>query len=261
MSLRKSRPIPLYYQLAEQIREQIQSDQLKPGDQVPSERELSERAGISRMTVRQALAYLVRAGELSVRHGIGTFVAEPKLRHDTLYLLSFTEEMLRQGEAVTSRTLEKALLTPPGHVAAALHLPAAAQAVKIVRVRYSDSQPLLLETTFVTAALCPGLEFADLESQSLYSVLEHDYGLVPFRMHQTLEATIANDYEAALFDIAIGTPMILLEGVTYSARNEPMEFFKAIYRGDRFKFELESHRDAFLPSARSEQRVSLLLDK
>ncbi|MEJ2599308.1 MAG: GntR family transcriptional regulator, partial [Anaerolineales bacterium] len=79
MKLDKSHPIPLYFQLAEILREQIQSGELNPGDRLPSERELNEQFGISRMTVRQALAYLTRDGVLVVKPGIGTFVAEPKL--------------------------------------------------------------------------------------------------------------------------------------------------------------------------------------
>lgn len=95
MALDKSSPIPLYYQLAELIRERIQSGELKPGDQLPSERDLSEQVAISRMTVRQAVAYLVREGTLVVKPGVGTFVAEPKLTYDALHLLGFTEEMIR----------------------------------------------------------------------------------------------------------------------------------------------------------------------
>ena len=258
MSLDKNHPIPLYYQLAERLREQIQSGQLLPGAQLPSERELSEQAGISRMTVRQALAYLVRAGELYVRPGLGTFVSEPKLVHDTLHLLSFTEEMMRQGEAATSRVLEQAVVVPPAHVAAALGMAAGHTAVKVARLRLNSSLPLLLETSFIPTTLCPGLEMIDLEKRSLYAVLEREFGLAPTRTRQTLEATIANDYEVSIFGLPAGSPMILLEGVTYVGDDNPIEHFKAIYRGDRFKFELESHRDSGASPLHSEQRVSVL---
>ena len=113
MPIRKDTPVPLYYQLAEQIREQIESQELVPGSQLPSERDLADRYGISRMTARQALTYLVRQGRLMVRPGIGTFVAEPKLTHNTLHLLGFTEEMLAHGQAPSSRVLEQALVELP----------------------------------------------------------------------------------------------------------------------------------------------------
>src|SRR3712207_5275852 len=97
MMLNKHSPIPLYYQLAELLRERIRLGEFKPGDQLPSERALSEQYAISRMTARQALTFLVREGTLIARHGLGTFVAEPKLTYDTLHLLGFTEEMMHRG--------------------------------------------------------------------------------------------------------------------------------------------------------------------
>lgn len=259
MTLDKKHPVPLYYQLAELIRERIQTGELKPGAQLPSERELSEQAGISRMTARQAIAYLMREGVLEVKPGVGTFVAEPKLAHNVLHLLGFTEEMMRQGEPATSRVLEQAQVAPPAYVSAALQLRPDTLTVKIVRLRLSGNQPLLLETIFVPAELCPGLEQEDLAVKSLYALLEQRYGLQLERTRQTLEATIANDYESQLFGIEAGTPMILLEGVTYGDRGRPVEYFKAVYRGDRFRFELESQRQAGLYETSSSPRISVVL--
>lgn len=259
MSLDKNHPIPLYYQLVEQIKTRIHLGELKPGEQLPSERELSEQAGISRMTARQAIAYLVREGALEVKPGIGTFVAEPKLAHNVLHLLGFTEEMMQQGEPAISRVLEQVLMPSPPHVSAALQLKPGAAAVKIARLRLSGNIPLLLETIFVPASLCPGLEQENLALQSLYALLEHRYGLQLERTRQTLEATVANDYESQLFGIETGTPMILLEGVTYGDRDRPVEYFKAVYRGDRFKFELESQRQSGLYEAANASRISVVL--
>ncbi|RIK42248.1 MAG: hypothetical protein DCC55_09390 [Chloroflexi bacterium] len=241
--LDKQSPVPLYYQLAEVIRERITSGQLTPGDQLPAERELSDQAGISRMTARQAVAYLVRQGLLEVKPGIGTFVAAPKLTHDALHLLSFTEEMMLQGGAVYSRVLEQTVTTAPLRIANGLRLSTAEPVVKIVRVRLANDTPLLLETIFVPAPLCPGLEQASLETRSLYSILEEQYGFHLQFARQTIEATVANEFESNLFGIPLDTPMLLLEGVAYDQQEQPVESFKAIYRGDRFKFELAGQRN------------------
>ena len=243
-AMTKGGPIPLYYQLAELIRERVRAGDLAPGDQLPSERELAEQAGISRMTARQAVAYLVRDGTLTVRHGVGTFVAEPKLTYDALHLLGFTEETMRHGEAVGSRVLEQAIVAPPAPIAAALGLEDGEAAIRVVRLRSAGGAPLLLETSFLPAALCPGLEREDLERHSLYALLELRYGLRLRRARQTVEATLANDYESALFAIPAGAPMLLLEGVTSDEDDRPVERFKAVYRGDRLKLELESRREA-----------------
>ena len=259
MALNKHSPIPLYYQLVELIKEQIRFGELKPGDQIPAERVLSELHGISRMTTRQAVAYLVREGALVARHGLGTFVAEPKLTHDALHLLGFTEEIMHRGGQVISRVIEQALVPASARVAAELQLAPGEQALRIVRLRLSNGTPLLLETIFLPGALCPALEREDLETQSLYAVLGQRCGLRLKRARQTLEATVANDYEAQLFGVAPGTAMILLEGVTDDEQNRPTEYFKAIYRGDRFKFSFESERNAWELDAPGMPRVGIVL--
>jgi GntR family transcriptional regulator len=241
--LNKKSPVPLYYQLAESLRERILTGQLAPGVQLPGERELSEEAGISRMTARQGLAYLERAGLLEVKPGIGTFVVAPKLTHDPLHLLGFTEEIIRQGGAPSSLVLEQALTLPSAPVAAGLQLERGEQVVKIARLRQSQALPLLLEIVFLPAQLCPGLEHEELTGQSLYGLLAQKYHLHLERVEQTIEATVANAYEADLFGIEPGVAMLLLEGVAYAAEGRPVEYFKAIYRGDRFKFAIESRHN------------------
>jgi GntR family transcriptional regulator len=258
VTLDKRSPVPLYYQLVEQIREQIRSGELRPGDQLPSERILSEQHAISRMTVRQAVASLVREGVLVARHGLGTYVAEPKLTYDALHLLGFTEEIMRHGGVVASQVLEQVCVPPPPRVAEALALDAGACALKIVRLRLSDATPLLLETSYIPEHVCPGLENQDLAAQSLYAVMEAHYGVHLTRARQRLEATVANEFEAGLLDVAPGAAMILLEGVTYDRRGRAVEYFKAIYRGDRVSFAFDSERGTAhdLPAA---PRLSVVL--
>jgi GntR family transcriptional regulator len=247
-------PVPLYYQLAAAIRESIRAGALAPGAQLPAERELAERAGISRMTARQALADLARGGDVAVRHGVGTFVAEPKLTHDAfvgtfvaepklthdaLHLLGFTEEMERVGGDVSSRVLEQEVAPPPPAIAAALGLPDGEETIRIVRLRSAAATPLLLETSWIPRSRCPGLEHEDLERQSLYSLLEVRYGHRPRAARQTIEATTASPFESELLDIAEGAPMLRLEGVTTTDRGTPIEWFQAIYRADRVKIAVE----------------------
>ncbi len=261
MELNKHSPIPLYYQLAEMIREQIASGELKPGHQIPTERELTETSGISRVTVRQALAYLIRQGLLVAQPGKGTFVAEPKLSYEAFHLLGFTEKMMSRGLLTSSRVIEQTVATPPPHIASSLRLTRSHQAIKIVRLRLSEQVPLLLETVFIPRRLGPGLENEDLAGKSLYAIMEQQYGLRLAHARQTLEATVANDYEAEIFGIASGTPMILLEGVTFTSQDRPVEYFKAVYRGDRFKFEFESPRTAQSIELPHTQVVTLVLDR
>jgi GntR family transcriptional regulator len=252
MHLDKQSPIPLYYQLAEHLRAQIASGELKPGDQIPPERELCERAGISRMTARQAVTYLVQHGVLEAHMGKGTFVAAPKLAYDVHHLLGFTEKMIGEGVPSTSRVIEQALELPPANIALRLQLKPRGKALKLVRLRLAADVPHLLETIYVPASLCPGLEREDFSRHSLYVLLEQRYGLPLAHAEQTLEATTANDFEAPLFGLSKGAPMMLLEGVTFTTGNRPVEHFTAVYRADRFKFKIDSQRnDPKVPAARA----------
>lgn len=253
--LDKHSPVPLYYQLVETLRDQIRAGALKPGEQLPGERELSEQFSISRMTVRQALQYLVREEALTARQGLGTFVAEPKLTHDPLHVLGFTEEMMRHGAAASSRVIEQAVVTPSPGVAAQLALSDDELTTRIVRLRLSDGVPMLLETVHMPTRRFAGLERTNLSKQSLYQLMHDRYGIRPAGTHHTIEAVPANDFESELFGIEASHPMILVQGVTYDDDDQPVECFKAVYRGDRFKIQLNSRasepRDAPSASAMS----------
>jgi GntR family transcriptional regulator len=237
----KDDPIPLYYQLAERIREEIAAGVLQPGDRLPSTHEISDEAGISRMTVRQAIDYLARQGLIVVRHGAGTFVAAPKLTFRSVNVLGFTQAMVEQGGQPSSTVLQQELADPPQDVAESLGLAPGRRAVKISRLRRSQGVPVVLETVHLPADLCPGLETEDLGEQSLYALLEDRYRLRPRWSRQRLEATVANAFESNLFEVAIGIPMLRVSGVTYGPGDRAIEAFDAVFRGDRFQFEIESH--------------------
>jgi GntR family transcriptional regulator len=241
--LDKDSPIPLYYQLVETLRERIRSGEIKPGAQLPPERDLSEQYGISRMTVRQALQYLIREDALVAKQGLGTFVAEPKLTYDPLHLLGFTEDALQRGAFATSRVIEQAIVEPPASIATRLDLRPREQATRIVRLRLSDGVPMLLETVYVPTARFEGVERADLAKHSLYQLMREHYGVRLRGALSTLEAVLANEYECELFGAPSGMLMVLLEGVTYDEDDQPVEYFKAVYRGDRFKIQLDSRKN------------------
>ena len=243
IDLDRQSPVPLYFQLAATIRAKIATGTLEAGQQLPAERDLAREAGISRMTARQALAELAHAGDIEVRHGIGTFVAVPKLTHDAVHLLGFTEEMEGLGGDVSSRVLECDVILPPPEVREGLHLGADGRVIRIVRLRSTGAAPLLLETSYIPHARCPGLEEEDLERQSLYRILEQRFGLRLHDARQTIEATAANAYESELLGVDAGAPMLLLRGVASAAGGEPIEWFKAIYRADRVRIAVESRRE------------------
>jgi GntR family transcriptional regulator len=192
------------------------------------------------MTVRQALQQLIHDEVLEAKQGLGTYVAQPKLTYDPLHMLGFTDEMIRRGADVSSRVIEQAVVDAPRSVARRLELETGQHVIKIMRLRLSSQVPMLLETVYVPAWRFPDLDCAELAHTSLYRLMRERYDVQPSGATHSFEAALATEYESALFGIAGGAPMIVMQGVTFDQSGAPVEDFKAVYRGDRFAIMLDS---------------------
>jgi GntR family transcriptional regulator len=124
-------------------------------------------------------------------------------------------------------------------VAAFLEIAPGTPVIEIERVRFVQDEPIVLVTTYMPQVLCPELLNEDLTHQSLYAYLERRYNLVTVRGHRTLEAVPANEYEANFLQVKRGAPLILLDSVSYLEDGTPLEYYHALHRGDRSKFEVE----------------------
>lgn len=229
----------MYYQIRTHLLEMIESGQLKTGDRVPSERELTEQFGVSRMTARQALKELEALGYLSRQQGKGTFVTTPKLVQPLAGLTSFTEEMRQRGLVPGAVVLAVEEVLAGWRVAEALGISQTAPVLRLQRLRLADGLPLALEISHIPSALCPGLGQADFENQSLYKMLADRYGIRLIRAAQSLEAVAASPYEAAMLQVKEGTPLLLIERVSQNSKERPVEFVRSLYRGDRYRFTAE----------------------
>ncbi len=232
-------PVPLYYRIREDLRELMSAGELKPGDRLSSERELSKQCGVSTITVKRAVLDLVRDGLLYRVPGKGTFVSQPKMERDLSRLTSFTEEMLHYGLKPNSRVLGATILPASGSVARNLYLLPGEKVIALERVRFADGEPLMLEKTFLPHGLFPGLLSEDLATQSLYHFITEKYGVPLVKARETLEPVIINDKEAHNLAVEAGAPGLLLELIAYTEGEEPVEYTKAIVRGDRCKYYIE----------------------
>ncbi len=233
-------PVPYYHQLEEWFRENLANGTLQPGQQLPSEAELCQTFQISRTVVRQALDDLVNEGLLYRRKGKGTFVAKPKISESLVQKLTgFYQDMVDRGFTPVTRVLEQAVLPASKLLAERLSINVGDKVIKIDRLRFVNNEPIVFVTTYIPYAACPGLLHDDLSNQSLYAVLEEKYGLEIVRGRRTLEAIAANDQDAKLLDIALGSPIVLLKSVSYLRDGRPIEYYEAKHRGDRSVFEVE----------------------
>ena len=154
--------VPLYHQISQNIRALIADRKLQSGDAMPSEWNLSELYGVSRLTVRHALDELVREGLLTRRHGVGTFVADPGITRITPSKLSFTHKMRQMGLTPGSQLVSLKVIPAPPNIAAYLSIEEDDPVVELVRIRLADGEPIMLETAYL-----PQMRFPDLTTGSL----------------------------------------------------------------------------------------------
>ena len=238
----KQSPLPRYYQLKEIIRDMIENEQLKSGDTVPTERELCEYHEISRMTARKAITELVHEGLLFREQGKGTFVAEPKVRQNVSELIGFTEEMNRKGLTVETKILDFNIKKPTTKIMKYLKLEDSDMVFEILRLRIVEGEPYAIEKAWIPEKYAKGFKIEELESHSLYKVLEGKYGIKISHGKQSMEPIILTAYESSLLGVREDMLGLLFERRTFTDDVAPVEFTKSVYRSDRYKFEITLDR-------------------
>ncbi len=237
-TVQKDSVIPLYHQLKEILRAQIEERTFKPHQQIPSEHELQKTYGLSRATVRKAINSLVREGLVYRLHGKGTFVAEPKDRQH-ITLDSFTANMRAYGFVPSTIVLEKALLSDVElEMGRKLGIEPGEPVVMVKRLRFLDGEPILLATSYLPARLFPGLEQEELTG-SLYRTLVEKYDVTPSWGEDFIEPVIISQDEANALGCVPGSPALLIERHAYTADNDLVEVCFSLIRGDQSKFYLK----------------------
>lgn len=235
-TLRRHHPIPLYQQLQATLRAQIESGRLGMHERLPSERELSQQFGVSRMTVRQALDALAQQGLIYGKVGKGTFISEPKIDQQIVALTGFSEDMQKRGQAASSRVLKATMLAATKDIAAILQIEPKTRVVNLIRVRLANGAPLAIENGYLPLHLCPDILSHDFSRESLYDVLRNQYGWHLVRAQQTMESRLATDTELELLQLKRPAPILAIERVTMVEQGFPIEYVRSAYRGDRYKF-------------------------
>ncbi|WP_122818685.1 GntR family transcriptional regulator [Nocardioides pantholopis] len=214
-----------------QVREYVRSlvAGSAPGSATPSERELVQRFGVARMTVRQAMDALVGEGLLERIPGRGTFVARP--RRAASPIIGYTEEMARRGLLAESQTLlARREQAGPG-VARALNLTEGDAVVHWRRLRRADGLPMCIEDAYLNEVLLPGFLQSGMPT-SLYEAL-HARGLRPSWAEDSINADVANADEASLLEVAPGSA-VLRHSRRALSEEKVVEVSRTVYRGDRF---------------------------
>lgn len=228
---------PLYLQLKRWIEDAVARGALRPGDALPSERDLASKVEISRVTVRKAVQHLVRDGVLIQRHGSGTFVApqQSRVEQSLSQLTSFTEDMARRGMAVRAIWLDRGLYAASPEETMVLGLSPGERVARVSRLRLSGDMPLAIERAVLSALTLPDPGAVD---SSLYLHLDKS-GNRPVRAIQRIRAANLEEDDARLLQIPPGAAALHIERIAYLPSGKVVEFTRSVYRGDTYDFVAE----------------------
>ena len=224
-------PITTKRQQVRTILERRIREELHAGDAIDSERELVQQLGVSRVTVRQAIADLVDAGVLERTQGKGTYVTGPQV-NSRLHLMSFSREMRARGLHPRTEVLRAEAEPADERVAAALRIAVGDEVVRLERIRLADDTPMAHEVGWYPSALFPDLLQHKLNF--VYDLLADRYGVVATSGEQNVSAESADADRARILGIARRAPLLVTERSTH-AGDRVIEYSISWYRGDRYR--------------------------
>lgn len=226
---------PKYFYIQQKILEQIQQGKLQPGQQLPTEAELAQQYQVSRITAKRALNELVNQGCVYRQPGLGSFVAEIRIR-DISGFQSFSADMRARGLIPSSQILTFKEIKPDEDIQQRLKLTPGERTYFLKRLRLANDEPVAVESAYIPCELFPELIHEDLSSQSLYLVLTEKYQIVPTWADAEYESAMPTEEEASLLKLPIGSPVLKAYRITFSSNYDVIESVNSVYRGDRFTF-------------------------
>jgi len=242
--------VPIYHQLINQIRMQIKTGMLRPGEKMPPEEEICSMLGISRTTVRQAMNQLVEQGLLTRYRGKGTFVSMQKFSRSFGHLYNFSSDMNAMGAVPSSRVLKQEVIDVEGtFIQEQLELPRGQTRVfYLKRVRCADEEAILIEDTYIPYFLCPGIEAYDFGQISLYDTLQDRYRLEPCNAIETLQAIIIPPREQKILGCQGNALGYRIQRTARLNSNFVYEFTVSVTRADICSYQFQLNNQSAVKS-------------
>ncbi|MFG3140093.1 GntR family transcriptional regulator [Streptomyces sp. NPDC048211] len=235
ISIDRSSPVPLYFQVAQQLQQLIESGTLAPGTRLENEIALADKFGLSRPTMRQAMQYLVDKGLLARKRGVGTQVVNNRVRRQ-VELTSLFDDLKRADRRPRTEVLSLQTAPAAGPVAAALGVEPGTPTVALRRLRYANDEPIAVMQNHLPADLLPLTE-DDLTAHGLYELLRRA-GVSLRTARQTVGARRATAAEARLLGEGRGATLLTMERTVQGDAGRPVEFGSHLYRASRYSFEM-----------------------
>jgi GntR family transcriptional regulator len=243
LKLKRDLATPLYEQLADGLRQQIADGKLKPGAGLPPESALTSNFRVSRITARKALELLVREGLIERRQGKGTFVAPPKIQQDLHTLRGFAEVMASQGREQAMQVLEFGIVSADVTIARALRLPQGESVLRIKRRHLFRNAPIAFALIYIPQPYARMLTLEQVATTPIYTLLTHQAQIEIKRATQIVRTLAADATMAKLLALPKAAPVMMIERITYSTQEKPVEYIVFYHRGDRYELAVELFRD------------------
>ena len=228
--------VPRYYEIEQALRARIA--RLDPGEPLPSDAQLCQEFGVSRMTARNAVQRLVQEGLVDRVPGRGTFVADGGSHRHAGQLVGFSDEMHRHGRTPTSKLLERHVRKAKEAEAKQMRLPAGGRVVVVRRVRLADGAPIAVERATLPERVADGVLAADLETGSLHAALA-TAGVAPTAGRGTIVVASATDDDARLLGVKRGSPLLVERRLIFDQTGEPLELTESRYASGRYAIDVD----------------------
>lgn len=235
-------PQPLYLQVKKDLLNQINSQELNPGDVLPTEEWLCNAYQVSRVTVRKAIEELLRDGVVERDFSKAARVAHKRMTRSLNHLDGLYEELSKNGFKPSSYILRSQQMQADETLAGALGIAAGDPVLYIDRMRYADDQPICQQIIYLNAALCPGLDPKELIRKSLYETLEKQFGLKIDYAKQTIDATTATIKQAALLEMEERSNVLKVTRNTYLKSGACVEYSESFYVACRYHLSMTLYR-------------------
>ncbi|SNS15873.1 GntR family transcriptional regulator [Anaerovirgula multivorans] len=233
--LDKNGIIPLYKQLQEILKKQIQSGERKPREKISSEINLAKEFDVSVITARKAVNLLVEEGLVEKKQGKGTFIAAQKYTRNLSQVISFSEVCRLNGTIAGSQLLECKFINADKKTLERLERPQEEKVLYIERLRFVDDEPIVIEKNIFSIAYS-FLINEDLDNESMFDILKKRSGTEVSMSSRTIEICRATQKEAQQLKISKGAPLLLIKSIAYSTENKPVFIGTQIINGERYRF-------------------------